>query len=122
MADYRLTEDTSITRTADGACIPADPANRDYAEYLQWVEDGGVPDPYVAPPPPPPYVDPNARLDAGIGAAIAAAEDVRDNVHAIPSQFNAVNFTAFLTQAKILSDAFVAMLQAQQVPPAPPPP
>jgi hypothetical protein len=56
MADYQLTITDSIIRTADGACIPSDPANRDYVEYLKWVEDGGVPDPYVPPelPPPPP--------------------------------------------------------------------
>jgi len=54
MAEYQLTDNDIILRTADGACIPPDPANRDYADYLQWVEDGGVPDPYVAPEPPPP--------------------------------------------------------------------
>jgi hypothetical protein len=50
MADYQLTATETILRTADGSSIPADPANRDYAEYLQWLEDGGVPDPYVEPP------------------------------------------------------------------------
>jgi hypothetical protein len=50
MSDYQLTATDSIIRIADGACIPPDPANRDYAEYLVWVEDGGVPDPYVPPP------------------------------------------------------------------------
>ena len=57
MSDYQLTqpeEPCSIIRTEDGACIPPDPANRDYAEYLKWVEDGGVPDPYVEPEPVPP--------------------------------------------------------------------
>jgi hypothetical protein len=54
MADYKLSVTDAITRTYDGASIPPDPANRDYAEYLQWVEDGGVPDPYVPPPPVPP--------------------------------------------------------------------
>jgi len=54
MADYQLTATDSVIRTADGACIPNDPANRDYAEYLEWVEDGGVPDPYVPPPDVPP--------------------------------------------------------------------
>jgi hypothetical protein len=55
MADYQLTAtESSVIRTEDGACIPNDPANRDYAEYLQWVEDGGVPDPYVPPETPPP--------------------------------------------------------------------
>ena len=49
MAEYKLTSNDSITRTADGASIPADPANSDYAAYLKWVEDGGVPDPYVPP-------------------------------------------------------------------------
>jgi hypothetical protein len=54
MAEYQCTATDSIIRTEDGACIPADPANRDYAEYLQWVEDGGVADPYVEPETPPP--------------------------------------------------------------------
>ena len=53
MADYQLTaseEPCAVIRTEDGACIPPDPANRDYAEYQQWVMDGNVPDPYVPPP------------------------------------------------------------------------
>jgi len=54
MSEYQLTATESVIRTADGAYIPNDPANRDYAEYLAWVEDGGVPDPYVEPPPPEP--------------------------------------------------------------------
>jgi hypothetical protein len=54
MAEYQLMEYDCIRRVSDGACIPPDPANRDYAEYLQWVEDGGVPDPYVPPEPAPP--------------------------------------------------------------------
>jgi hypothetical protein len=54
MAEYQLTATDCIIRTEDGAVIPPDPANRDYAEYLKWVEDGGVADPYVEPEPPPP--------------------------------------------------------------------
>jgi hypothetical protein len=51
MADYQLTAtDAAVTRTADGATIPNDPDNRDWAEYQQWLADGGVPDPYVKPP------------------------------------------------------------------------
>ena len=33
-----------IIRNSDGAQIPFDPENTDYAEYLQWKADGGVPD------------------------------------------------------------------------------
>jgi hypothetical protein len=50
MADYQLTATDVVIRTADQAFIPNDPANRDRAEYEQWLADGGVPDPYVPPP------------------------------------------------------------------------
>jgi hypothetical protein len=52
MAEYQLTSTETVIRE-DGVNIPADPANRDYAEYLAWVDDGGVPDPYVEPEQPP---------------------------------------------------------------------
>ena len=35
----------SVQRMADQAFIPFDPANRDYQEYLQWLEAGNTPDP-----------------------------------------------------------------------------
>ena len=34
---------TCIKRIADNAFIPFDPANRDYAEYLKWLEEGNTP-------------------------------------------------------------------------------
>ena len=34
---------TSVLRTADGACIPFDPDNRDYQQYLAWVALGNTP-------------------------------------------------------------------------------
>ena len=46
---YKLTNYTSIIRLSDNACIPADPANTDYAEYLKWLSEGNVPLP-VDPP------------------------------------------------------------------------
>jgi len=34
----------NILRIEDNSFIPFDPANRDYQEYLKWLEDGGVPE------------------------------------------------------------------------------
>ena len=43
--NYQLTrEDTeTILRLSDGACIPVDPGNIDYEEYLAWVAEGNTP-------------------------------------------------------------------------------
>ena len=51
MAEYQLTDTEIVIRTEDGAFIPNDPANRDRVEYEEWLEEGGVPDPYVPPEP-----------------------------------------------------------------------
>ena len=46
---YQLTTNASILRLADGAYIPPDPANTDYAAYLEWVEAGNTPEPAPEP-------------------------------------------------------------------------
>ena len=46
---YQLSETSSICRLADGASIPPDPANTDYAAYLAWLEAGNTPEPAPEP-------------------------------------------------------------------------
>ena len=81
---YKLTNSTSIIRTTDGAFIPADPANADFAAYQQWLAEGNTPDPAdPTPPQVPQQVTPRqarlallqiGKLDA-VSAALAAIPD-----------------------------------------------
>lgn len=48
---YKLTSTESILRISDDASIPPDTANRDYADYLSWLEQGNTPEPYTTPTP-----------------------------------------------------------------------
>jgi hypothetical protein len=69
---YQLTTGDTILRLADNAFIPPDPTNRDYAEYLEWVAQGGVPEP-APEPEPPPELTPEQKL----AASGLSVEDLR---------------------------------------------
>ena len=49
---YKLTNTTTIIRIADKSSIPNDPANTDYAAYLEWLEEGNTPEAADVPPAP----------------------------------------------------------------------
>jgi hypothetical protein len=42
---YKLTTNNFVLRLSDNAGIPTDPANTDYAAYLQWLSEGNTPEP-----------------------------------------------------------------------------
>ena len=64
---YQLTLADSILRIADNAWIPPNPANRDYREYLEWIEAGNQPLPAPEPAPGPAPLTPEQKLaNAGL--------------------------------------------------------
>lgn len=42
---YKLTNDNIIIRLEDNAFIPKVQSNKDYEDYLKWLEDGNTPEP-----------------------------------------------------------------------------
>jgi len=66
---YTLTASSSIVRDSDGATIPADPSNRDYADFLAWKDAGGAPTALARPPAP-------DLVDEFVAAATALLEEV----------------------------------------------
>jgi hypothetical protein len=46
MAKYKLLQDGYVLDQEREWIIPPDQYNRDYVDYLAWVDDGNTPDPY----------------------------------------------------------------------------
>ena len=94
---YQLTSGETILRLSDGAHIPQDPGNRDYREYLDWLEEGNTPLP--APPPPPPAPDYFTFWDALTTSTIYTA--IREqSFTSLPMNTLATELIALLGDAK----------------------
>ena len=48
--DYQLTNTTTIIRLTDGLLFEPDPLHSVYADYLQWINEGNTPKPYIEEP------------------------------------------------------------------------
>ena len=66
---YQLSETESINRISDGASIPPDPANTDYATFLAWLEAGNTPNPAPIPEPPVPLTPAEKLAQSGLTVA-----------------------------------------------------
>ena len=94
---YQLTTSTSIKRLSDGAFIPNDPGNRDYREYLEYLEAGNTPEPAPAPPPPPPSY--TAFWDALLASTVYGSIRTQ-SMASLPMNTLATEFIALLGDAK----------------------
>ena len=94
---YQLTTSTSIIRLSDGATIPNDPGNRDYREYLDWLDAGNTPEPAPAPPPPPPSYA--AFWDALLASTVYGSIRTQ-SMASLPMNTLATEFIALLGDAK----------------------
>ena len=66
---YQLANGDTILRIADNAFIPQDPANTDYAAYLEWLEEGNMPEPAPIPKPPIPLTPAEKLAASGLTVA-----------------------------------------------------
>jgi len=94
---YQLTSGDTIVRLSDNAYIPQAPGNRDYAEYLEWLEAGNKPLP--APEPPPPSPDYLAFWDALMTSFVYGAIREQSFV-SLPMNTLATEFIALIGDAK----------------------
>jgi hypothetical protein len=92
MAAYGSTSSDAVIRASDGALIPNDPANRDYAAYQAWLADGGLPDPYAAPAPvvPPSISDRQFYQQLAVQGVISEADALAANAAVIPPALLAI--------------------------------
>lgn len=72
---YKIDKFGNVVRISDGACIPADPMNMDYAAYLKWEAEGNTPLPYE-----PPTVDAKEQAKAELRESDAGMARIAEDL------------------------------------------
>jgi hypothetical protein len=81
---YKITHASQlVVRLADGAFIPRDPGNADFAAFLAWQAEGGEPEIEPAPPEPVPAIV--SRFQARAALLAAGLLDDVDAIMADPA-------------------------------------
>lgn len=93
---YQLTADETVIRLEDNALIPFDLGNQDYRRYLEWLDEGNEPEPYVPPPPPPDYT----VFWEGLMASSLYASIREQSMVSLPINTLGTEFIALLGDAK----------------------
>ncbi len=71
---YQSIQGNCVLRLADNVYIPPDPANTDYAAYLQWLSEGNTPLP-APEPEPAPVLTTEQKLEAA-GLTVAELKEL----------------------------------------------
>jgi hypothetical protein len=95
--------------------VKVSPGNRDYQEYLEWLEEGNTPLP--APPPPPPGPDYLAFWEALMSSSVYAS--IREqSFTSLPMNTLATEFIALIGDAKagrpnetLIQQSIIAILE-----------
>jgi hypothetical protein len=97
---YSLNAAGHLVRDEDGACIPADPANTDYANYLAWVEAGNTATPYA--PPEPTWTDFQAAAKVALAATSVTIERIHEGVSLGTTTLTAPDVVTFMQYRRAL--------------------
>lgn len=103
MTSYQIRLSGTVLRD-DGAEIPPDPRNTDYAAYLEWVAEGNVAPVLPAPPRGPADLNSDALRAAALGALATNRNQAAENAAIVTKADVMIAFGgASLTQAQIIS-------------------